>query len=140
MIVTRVACAVVRARLASARLGDDARIFASIFIVFAIPSSRENATKRRCDNSDDEDSDADDNDARKKAKHHEDRTHGRWCDRLAMQIKDVNHDRLQDVVLRFYIDELIAAGVLTPTTTELVLTADLIDGRQIEVRASVRAR
>ena len=57
-----------------------------------------------------------------------------------MQIKDVNHDRLQDMVLRFYIDELIAAGVLQATTTELVLTADLIDGRQIEVRASVRAR
>ena len=46
----------------------------------------------------------------------------------------------RSVVLHFERDALIDAGALSESTTELVLLANLGDGRQIESRAAVRAR
>jgi hypothetical protein len=44
------------------------------------------------------------------------------------------------VIFDFYRRELVADGVLRENTTQLVLTADLVDGRQIVARGRVSAK
>lgn len=61
-------------------------------------------------------------------------------DKASISVEDVNGDGRVDLVLEFARGELVQAGALTSTTRELVLFADLTDGRQIEARAAVQAR
>jgi DNA/RNA endonuclease G (NUC1) len=56
---------------------------------------------------------------------------------LETDARDVNGDGRTDLVLDFYRADLVSAGALTPSTTQLVLTANLVDGRQIESRVVV---
>ena len=53
------------------------------------------------------------------------------------QVEDVNRDGIADLVLHFDRDSLVADGHLTSHTTQLVLIANLSDGRQIEARGAV---
>ena len=53
------------------------------------------------------------------------------------QVEDVNRDGIADLVLHFDRDSLVADGHLTNHTTQLVLIANLSDGRQIEARGAV---
>jgi hypothetical protein len=55
-------------------------------------------------------------------------------------VVDANGDGILDLVIHFTRSELVAAGGLNPTTTELVLQADLTDNRQIEARSTINAR
>jgi PKD repeat protein len=54
--------------------------------------------------------------------------------------EDVNGDGRPDLALEFSRSRLVQAGLLTGTTRELVLFADLTDGRQVEAHAAVEAR
>lgn len=53
---------------------------------------------------------------------------------------DSNGDGILDLEVHFMRSDLLASGVLTPATRELVLQADLNDGRQIEARGSISVR
>ena len=52
-------------------------------------------------------------------------------------IEDANRDRIPDLKLEFDRSDLIDDGQLTIGTTQLVLQANLKDGRQIEARGSI---
>jgi DNA/RNA endonuclease G (NUC1) len=56
------------------------------------------------------------------------------------QVEDVNQDGITDLVLHFDRDTLVADGQLTSGTTQLVLMANLSDGRQIEASGDVDVR
>ncbi|PYP65872.1 MAG: hypothetical protein DMD26_09670 [Gemmatimonadetes bacterium] len=66
-------------------------------------------------------------------------THGD-DDKLSYHVEDANGDGFLDVKLRFSRAALIEAGALSPTSTELVLLADLLDGTQIEGHATVQTK
>jgi PKD repeat protein len=55
-------------------------------------------------------------------------------------IADLNRDGIADLVVHFNRDELVSSGALGASTSELVLYANLTDGRQIEARGSVSTR
>jgi DNA/RNA endonuclease G (NUC1) len=61
-------------------------------------------------------------------------------DRLKTQLADVNGDGRPDLSVHFSTSALVAAGALTGPTSQLVLLANLTDGRQIESRAAVLVR
>jgi hypothetical protein len=61
-------------------------------------------------------------------------------DKREASFEDVNGDGRPDLVLEFARNRLVQAGLLTSTTRELVLFADLTDGRQIEAHGAVQAR
>ena len=52
--------------------------------------------------------------------------------------EDVNGDGRPDLVLHVDRAALIAAGALTPSSTQLVLLAELTDGRQVRGADAVR--
>lgn len=52
-------------------------------------------------------------------------------------LEDANRDGIIDLILHFDRSDLVDDGQLTDATTELVLQADLSDGRQIEARGAV---
>jgi hypothetical protein len=58
--------------------------------------------------------------------------------KLAYSFEDVNEDGYVDLIAFFSVPELVAEGVLTETTTELTLTANLYDGTPITGTDSVR--
>ena len=58
--------------------------------------------------------------------------------RLFYELGDVNGDGEQDLLLHFDRAALLGAGLISPSTTELVVLADQRDGSQVEAHATVR--
>jgi len=58
--------------------------------------------------------------------------------KLAYSYEDVNSDGIMDMVAFFKVQDLVAAGALTPTTTELTLTGALYDGTPVQGTDTVR--
>jgi DNA-binding beta-propeller fold protein YncE len=57
--------------------------------------------------------------------------------KLAFSFEDVNSDGYLDIMTFFEVQTLVIEGILTETTTELVINASLTDGRLIEGTDSV---
>jgi len=58
-------------------------------------------------------------------------------DGFKSSIEDANNDGIPDLVVHFDRDQLVNGGALTNQTTQLVLRANLNDGRQIEARGAI---
>ena len=52
-------------------------------------------------------------------------------------IEDANSDGMPDLIVHFDRGDLVDGGALTNQTTQLVLQANLSDGRQIEAHGAV---
>jgi hypothetical protein len=61
-------------------------------------------------------------------------------DDFKSSVEDVNNDGIADLIVHFNRDELVEDGLLTVGTAQLVLYADLIDGRQVEALGEVQVR
>jgi DNA/RNA endonuclease G (NUC1) len=61
-------------------------------------------------------------------------------DDFKSSVEDVNNDGIADLIVHFNRDDLVEDGLLTVGTAQLVLYADLIDGRQVEARGEVQVR
>jgi hypothetical protein len=58
-------------------------------------------------------------------------------DGFKSSIEDANNDGIPDLIVHFDRGDLVDGGAITNQTTQLVLQANLNDGRQIEARGAV---